>query len=45
GMTFTIEPGIYVPLRGGMQLEEDVLLTGEGPVLLTRSSRACGGGG
>ena len=41
GMVFTLEPGIYIPDSGGMRLEEDVVLTEEGPVLLTRSSRAC----
>ena len=27
GMTFTIEPGIYIPERGGVRIEDDVLVT------------------
>jgi Xaa-Pro dipeptidase len=30
GMTFTIEPGIYIPGRGGVRIEDDVLMTVEG---------------
>lgn len=40
GMTFTIEPGIYVPGQGGMRIEEDVLLTADGTRLLTHFSRS-----
>jgi len=28
GMTFTIEPGIYLPGRGGVRIEDDMLITG-----------------
>ncbi len=35
-MIFTIEPGIYTP-KGGCRLENDVLLTKKGPVVLTNS--------
>ena len=31
----TIEPGVYVPGRGGVRIEDDVHLSAEGPVLLT----------
>lgn len=30
GMTFTIEPGIYISERGGVRIEDDVLLTDQG---------------
>ena len=40
GMTFTIEPGIYLPGRGGVRIEDDVLLTAGGPQTLSNLSRA-----
>ncbi len=35
GMVFTIEPGIYIPGKGGVRLEEMVVLEGDGTRLLT----------
>jgi Xaa-Pro dipeptidase len=37
GMIFTIEPGLYDPVLGGCRLENDVLVTGGGAEVLTRS--------
>lgn len=39
GMVVTVEPGIYLPGWGGVRIEDDVLLTRQGPVLLTNLSR------
>jgi len=38
GMTFTIEPGIYVPGLGGVRIEDDVVVEGKGR-RLTRAER------
>ena len=37
GMIITIEPGIYEKDVGGFRLENDVLITQNGPVVLTNS--------
>ena len=43
GMIFTVEPGIYDSERGGIRLEDDVLVGPDGPVMLSpRSARATG---
>jgi len=39
GMTFTVEPGIYLPGRGGVRVEDDVLITAEGSESLTTLAR------
>jgi Xaa-Pro dipeptidase len=36
-MVFTLEPGLYDPVHGGCRLENDILLTAEGPEILTES--------
>lgn len=38
GMVFTVEPGIYIEEeRIGIRIEDDVLITKEGPVVLTKN--------
>jgi len=38
GMTVTIEPGVYLPGEFGVRIEDDVLLTANGPKILSASS-------
>lgn len=39
GMVITIEPGAYVPGVGGVRIEDDLLVTDEGCVVLTHAPR------
>ncbi|MDR2371121.1 MAG: aminopeptidase P family protein [Treponema sp.] len=37
GMIFTLEPGLYDPVWGGCRLENDILITENGPEVLTKA--------
>lgn len=39
GMTFTVEPGVYLPGRGGIRVEDDVVITADGCASLTTFER------
>ncbi|MFZ7112551.1 MAG: M24 family metallopeptidase [Desulfatiglandales bacterium] len=36
GMVVTVEPGIYIPRKGGVRLEETVVIEKDGPRILTK---------
>jgi Xaa-Pro aminopeptidase len=39
GEVFTIEPGIYLPGRAGVRIEDDIVITGDDHRSLTTLSR------
>jgi Xaa-Pro aminopeptidase/Xaa-Pro dipeptidase len=39
GDVVTVEPGVYLPGVGGVRIEDMVLVSDDGPVVLTESSR------
>ena len=38
-MPVTVEPGVYLPGRGGVRIEDTLVVTGDRPVALTTTSR------
>jgi len=38
-MVFTIEPGVYIPSVGGVRIEDDLALAGDGHLVLTAFPR------
>ena len=40
GMTFTVEPGIYLPGEGGVRIEDDMLITSDGAESLSTYERS-----
>lgn len=39
GMVLTIEPGIYLPGKGGIRIEDDIMVSDKGSRILTTASR------
>lgn len=39
GYAFTIEPGIYLPGKGGIRIEDDVIITEDGAEIITKYPR------
>ena len=38
-MPVTVEPGVYLPDRGGVRIEDTLVVSDDGPVALTTTSR------
>ena len=39
GMTLTIEPGIYIPGKAGVRIEDTLIITSAAPKVITECSK------
>jgi Xaa-Pro aminopeptidase len=39
GMTFCVEPGVYIPGFGGIKIEDDVIVTEDEPEIISHATR------
>lgn len=39
GMSFSVEPGIYIPGKFGMRVEDIVMVDGEGPIIFNKANK------
>ena len=39
GMTFCLEPGVYIPRFGGIKIEDDIIVGPTGPEVISKSTR------
>ena len=39
GMTFCVEPGVYIPGFGGVKIEDDIIVTADGADVISTSTR------